>query len=65
VGVEQCIGAVGLDEFSVGDGVGSPAVLGLAGELEYPARHRDGDPVGGELIHERVEPFPGRLACDR
>jgi hypothetical protein len=65
VGVEQCASPVGLDEFGVGDGVGTPAVVGLASELEYPARHRDGDPVGGELSYERVEPFPGRLACDR
>src|SRR6185369_9157251 len=48
-----------------GDGVGTPAVVRLAGELEYPARHRDGNPVGGELSYERVEPFPGRLACDK
>jgi hypothetical protein len=41
-----------LDDLGVGDGIGSPAVVGLAGELEYPARHRDGDPVGGELVHE-------------
>ena len=65
VGVEQGVGAVGRDDFGVGDGVGPPAVVGLAGELEYPARHRDGNPVGGELVHERVEPFPGRLDCDR
>ncbi len=30
-----------------------------------PARHRDGNPVRGQLAHERVEPFPGRFACDR
>jgi hypothetical protein len=65
VGVEQRVSAVGLDDLGVGDGVNAPAVVGLAGELEYPARHRDGDPVGGELNYERVEPFPGRLACDR
>jgi hypothetical protein len=41
--------------FSVGDRVGQPAVVGLAGELEYPARLRHGNPVGGELLHERVE----------
>ncbi len=65
VGVEQGVGAVGLEEFGVGDGVGPRAVVGLAGELEYPARHCDGDPVGGELSYERVEPFPGRFACER
>jgi hypothetical protein len=64
--VEQPVGPMSLEEFGVGDGVGPPAVVGLAGELEYPARHRHGDPVGGELSYERVKrPFPGRLACDR
>lgn len=65
VSIEQGIGAIRLDDLSVGDGIGPPAVVRLAGELEYPARHRDGDPIGGELTYERVEPFPGRLACDR
>lgn len=54
-----------LDVFALGDGVGPPAIVGLAGDLEYPARHRHGDPLGGELFHERVVPFPGRLACDK
>lgn len=58
VGIEQGVGAVSLDEFGVGDGFGQPAIIGLASELEYPARHRDGEPLGGELFHERVEPFP-------
>jgi hypothetical protein len=65
VGVEQGVGPTRLKVFGVGDGFGQPAVVGLAGELEDPARHRDGDPVGGELFHERVKPFPGRLDCDR
>jgi hypothetical protein len=39
----------------------------LASKPQYPARDRDRDRnlVGGELSHERVEPFPGRFACDR
>jgi hypothetical protein len=65
MGVEQGVGPVSLLGLGVGDRTGKPAVIGLAGELEDPTRHRDGDPVGGELLHERVEPFPGRLACDR
>lgn len=44
---------------------GQPAVVGLAGELEYPAHHRHGDSVGGEPFHERVKPFPGRFDCDK
>ena len=63
--VEQGVRPVCLGAFSVGDGVGQPAVVGLAGELQDPARHRHGNSVGGELFYERVEPFPGRLACDR
>ena len=31
----------------------------------WRAWHRHGDPVGGQLAHERVEPFPGRCACDK
>ena len=47
VGVEQRVGPVGRLELGVGDRAGQPAVVGLAGELEHPARHRDGDPVAG------------------
>src|SRR5882757_458758 len=65
MGVEQRVDPVGLGDLGVGHRVGPPPVVGLAGELKYPARHRDGDPVGGELSYERVEPFPGRLACDK
>jgi hypothetical protein len=65
VGVEQSVGSVGGGQLGVGDRVGQPAVVGLAGELEHPARHRHGDPVGGELFHERVKPFPGRFDCDK
>ena len=50
VGVEQGVGAVGLDDLGIGNRVGPPAVVGLTGELEYPARHRHGDPVGGEPV---------------
>src|SRR5690606_10851287 len=64
------LGAVGVDigarvraarllEFGVGDRRSQPAVVGLAGEFENPARHRDGDPVSGDLLHERVEPSRG------
>lgn len=49
VGVEQRVGPMCGNVFGVGDWIGQPAVVGLAGELEYPARHRNGNPVGGEL----------------
>lgn len=54
-----------LDGFGAGDRGGEPPLAGLASELEDPTRHRDGDPVVGELFHEWVDPFPGRFACDR
>jgi hypothetical protein len=65
VGVEQHVGQVRGVELGVADRAGEPPVVGLAGELEDPARHRDGDPVGGKLADERVHHFPGRFACDR
>lgn len=40
-------------------GLAAPAVKGLAGELEYPARHHHGDLVGGELNYERGKVFSG------
>ena len=65
VGVEQSVSPLCRGKFGLADRIGQPATVGLAGELEDPARHRDGDSLGGELLHERVEPFPGRLACER
>src|SRR4029450_769053 len=65
VGCEQGVGPIRLDAFGAGNRISPPAVVRLTGELEYPTRHRHGDSVGGELAHERVEPFPGRLDCDR
>jgi hypothetical protein len=47
VRVEQRVGEVGLVQLPSSDRGGEPAVVGLAGELEDPARHRDGDPVAG------------------
>src|SRR5699024_9609922 len=63
--IEQRVGPIRLGQFGIGDRTAQPAVVGLAGELEHPARHRYGNPVGGELSYERVEPFDGRFACDR
>ncbi len=37
----------------------------LFGGGEYPVRHRHGNPLGGKLFHEQVDPFPGNCACDR
>ena len=67
--VEQHVHAASAQPFSVSDRVALPPVVGLTGELENPARHRDGHPVIGELAHERVdhfgEPPSFRFACDR
>jgi len=60
--IEQGVGAMRADELGVADGLGQPAVIGLAGDLQDPARHRDGHPVGGQLADERVHHFPGRFA---
>src|SRR5699024_697928 len=65
VGIEERIGPICLNDDCFRDGCCQPPVVGLAGELQDPARHRHGDPVDGELSHERVEPFDGRFACDR
>jgi hypothetical protein len=65
VRVEDRVRQVRLVELGVGDRAGQPPVVGLAGDHEDPARHRDGDPVGGELTDERVHHFPGRFAWDR
>src|SRR5699024_12864434 len=53
------------DQLGLGDLLFPPAVVGLAGELQDPQGHRDGDPARGELTHERVELFPGRFAWER
>jgi hypothetical protein len=64
VDIEQSVSRVGFLQLAVRDGLGEPVVR-LAGEREYPARHCYGHPISGELAHERVEPLPGRLACER
>ena len=65
VGIKEGVGPIRLGDIGFGNRCFQPPVVGLAGELQNPARHRNGDSVGGELSHERVEPFDGRFACDR
>src|SRR5699024_2460367 len=65
VGVRQHVGSIRLDDLSLGDLPTPPAVVGLPGELQDPQGHPDGDTVSGELAQERLEPFPGRFACER
>ena len=62
VGVKERICAVNSGPFRTRNGRVQPPVAGLASERQYPTRHRDVDPVSGELCHERVEPFPGKCA---
>jgi hypothetical protein len=65
VGVEQRVRQVRLLEVALCERGREPPVVRLSCELQDPARHRDGNPVGGELSHERVDHLPGRCACDR
>lgn len=44
MGIEQGIRPVRPVQFGSGDRIGEPPVVGLAGELEDPARHRHGNP---------------------
>ncbi len=65
VRVEQGIRPLHLDELSVSGRTRQPPGVGLASKLEHPTRHRDKNPVCGQLAHERVESLTGRFACDR
>ena len=65
MGLEDGVHEVCVVPLGVGDRVAQPAVVGLTGDLEYPVRHRDGDPVSGKFRDERVDHFPGRFAWDR
>ncbi|MFC6009942.1 hypothetical protein [Nocardia lasii] len=63
--IEQRVATIGLVEFGGGDRVSEPPIVRLARDFQDPARHRDGDPVSGQLTNERVHHFPGRFACDK
>jgi hypothetical protein len=65
MGVEDRVRQLRLVPLGVADRAGEPPVVGLTGDLEDPARHRDGDPVAGQLTDEWVHHFPRRFACDR
>lgn len=60
--VEQRVRSVRRGQVGSGYGRLQPPVVLLAGDLEDPARHRDGDPVIGQLADERVPYFLGRFA---
>jgi hypothetical protein len=69
VGVEQSVRQMRLRPLGVSDRCFEPPVVGLAGDVQDPARHRDRHPNTGtdrgKLADERVDHFPGRFACDR
>ena len=50
VGVEQRVRSVSPGRLSYGDRGCQSAVVGLAGELQHPARHRDGSPVAASPL---------------
>ena len=60
VSIEQRVRPIRLLQLPPRHRITQPAVVGLASELQYPARHHDRNPVRGELAHERVHHFPGR-----
>ncbi|WP_218001245.1 hypothetical protein [Nocardia thailandica] len=60
--VEQGVRSIRFVQVSGRDGLIEPPIVGLSGQPQHPARHRDGDPVFGQLADERVDRFPGRFA---
>lgn len=62
--VEQHVRTMRLGHLAIGDRVDQRPAVGLTSKVEHPARRRHGGSRGGELTHERVEPFLGRSACD-
>ncbi len=67
--VVQRVDPIRAEHVGIPDRGVAPPIVGLASELQNPARHRDGDAVRGELRYERVrhfgEPPSFRFACDR
>lgn len=61
MGIEQGVRTKRLVPVGLGDRFGEPAVVRRTSYAKDPQGHRDGDAAGGELFHERVEPFPGRF----
>jgi hypothetical protein len=66
VGVEQRVGQIRLRQFTGRDRLGEPPLVGLAGEFQDPAGHRDRHPDsgvgGGKITDQRVDHFPVRCA---
>ena len=63
--VEQRVRQIRLVELAVGDRARQPPVVGLASDLQDPARHRDGDPVAASSRTSGYIIFPaGSPATD-
>jgi hypothetical protein len=58
VSVEDRVRLIGLLELAGGDRLVAPAVVLGSAQVEDRARHRDGDPVDGQLTDEREHHFP-------
>lgn len=57
--MDQGVEPVGLFPKLIRQRVGQPPVVGLASNLQHPARHRDGNAVLSEIAYERVFHFDG------
>jgi hypothetical protein len=59
VGVDvQCgVDQVRVVPVALADRAGQPLVVGLRGEAQHPAGHRDGNVLGGEFTDQRVDHF--------
>lgn len=56
--VEVGVGQPRLNELEIGERPAQPPVVGLATTKGWQTRRPHGDPVNGELVHERVhKPF--------
>lgn len=53
--IEQGIRSIRLVEISSRDRLGQLPIVGLARDLQDPARHRDGDTVVGQLARQPAE----------
>lgn len=65
VGIEDRVGQVGLSQLGVGNRLRQPPVVRRATQSEHVKRDLGRHTARHEVSHERVEPFPGKLAWDR
>ncbi|GIZ95768.1 hypothetical protein TTY48_03800 [Tsukamurella sp. TY48] len=67
--IDRSISHHRIIDITVTDWNSAPGIEGLAGELQNPAGHRDGNPVSGQLADQREHHFGDepsfRFACDK